>query len=287
MLTPGYFTGSVYNDRSLRTVLRGEMTCSPANVMIKVQRQHLSDCGICHELYSSCSTTVAVQAHPHTHPFAAINKSPISPKCRNVTAFDKAVFLVRNPYDACWSEFQRRATRSHTGKLTQTTFRWERWEAAANGLAYDFQMMWDVSYIPYMMKYPQGYLLVRYEDLRDKDKQLDVLATILQFIGRPQSVERMRCALMLANHPSVNRQRRQQQGTVVTKDDAYQPELVCKMWDTFSVAALAMGYSVRNATDCSKFSFAPDVLANLSQPVSQTRRRQRRRLGHIRSRIGA
>jgi hypothetical protein len=135
-----------------------------------------------------------------------------------------------------------------------------------------------------MMKYPQGYLLVRYEDLRNPDKQLDVLATILRFIGRPQSVERMRCALMLANHPSVNRQQRQQQGTVVTKDAVYPPELVCKMWNTFSVAALAMGYSVRNAIDCSKFSFSPDIAANISQPV---RRRQRRRLGHIRRRIRA
>lgn len=282
----GYYTGSVYNDRSLRTVLRGEMTCSHANVMIKVQWQRLSAFGTRHEPYSSHATTVVAQAHPHTHPFAAIDKSPISPKCRNVTAFDKAVFLVRDPYDACWSEFQRRATRSHTGKLTQNTFRWERWEAAANGLAYDFQMMWDISYVPYMMKYPQGYLLVRYEDLRSPDKQLDMLATILRFIGRPQSVERMRCALMLANHPSVNRQQRQQQGAVVTKDDAYPPELVCKMWDTFSVAALAMGYSVRNATDCSKFSFHADVLANISQPVRQ-RQRRRRRLGHIRHRISA
>lgn len=240
----GYYSGSVYDDRKLRHVLRGEMTCNRANVMIK--------------------------AHPHTHPFEVLDNTPFSKKCGNITAIDKAVLLVRDPYDACWSEYQRRVTTSHTGKITRAKFRRPQWEAVAGGLAYDFQIMWDLSYIPFMVKHPEGYLLIRYEDLRNPNKQLDALASILHFIGRPQSIERMRCAFMLANHPSVHRQQpltqHHLQSTAhqpMPKDEAYTPELICKMWETFSTSALAMGYSIRNSTDCSAFATAATEAENL------------------------
>ena len=88
----GIFTGSVYNDRTLIDALPGEYNCDRNVSVIKV--------------------------HPHTHSFSELNSGIIhsdNDKCakNGITKFERAVMLIRNPYDSIWSEYQRRLTQSH------------------------------------------------------------------------------------------------------------------------------------------------------------------------------
>jgi hypothetical protein len=89
----GIYTGSVYNDRTLLSALPGELTCNWRVSVIKV--------------------------HPHTHSFADLYSgrfhSDGNQKCKRggVKRFERAVLLIRNPFDSIWSEYQRRITQSH------------------------------------------------------------------------------------------------------------------------------------------------------------------------------
>lgn len=59
-----------------------------------------------------------MKVHPHTHRFADLYDGTFHSdenKCRrgNVKRFQRAILLIRDPYDSIWSEYQRRFTQSH------------------------------------------------------------------------------------------------------------------------------------------------------------------------------
>jgi hypothetical protein len=82
----GIYTGSFFYDKSLLSVLPGEARCD--------------------------RSVSAIKGHPHMQTYQNITTGPSlkTGKCGQSTiqAFDKVVFLLRNPFDAIWSEFQRR-----------------------------------------------------------------------------------------------------------------------------------------------------------------------------------
>ena len=107
----GVYSGSVYNDKSLLPALPGEFSCDWRVSVVKVR-------GCCtntamnsatahanaHTLVSS--TIPFCQVHPHTHPFTPDLKtgpfhSDGPDKCRagGVPYFDRAVLLIRDPFD--------------------------------------------------------------------------------------------------------------------------------------------------------------------------------------------
>ena len=67
----------------------------------------------------TCDKRVSViKVHPHTHSFDELNSGFFGSddgKCERggISRFKQAVLLIRNPFDAIWSEYQRRVTRSH------------------------------------------------------------------------------------------------------------------------------------------------------------------------------
>jgi len=89
----GIYSGSVYYDSDLVKILPGEKFCSKRVSIIK--------------------------AHPNIQSYKILSSQQLPDKCTKdgIKVFDRAVFLVRNPYESIWSEFQRRRSGKHAGEL--------------------------------------------------------------------------------------------------------------------------------------------------------------------------
>jgi hypothetical protein len=67
----------------------------------------------------TCDWRVSViKIHPHTHNFLDLYSGKFhsdAGKCKrgNVQRFERAILLIRDPFDSIWSEYQRRVTQSH------------------------------------------------------------------------------------------------------------------------------------------------------------------------------
>jgi hypothetical protein len=217
----GYYSGSVYGDESLLQALPGEYVCSPEVVIIK--------------------------AHPTTHTFADFERGGYNHRC-TVNHVEKAIMVIRNPFDAIWSDHNRKITRSHVGKILEKDFDRKAWVMNAKRLAYKYEEMWALSYLPFMKKHPDGYILIQYEDLVNPTVQLKLLETIMNFLQQPIDSKRLDCAFYLANHPTVQRPKLTQE-KIMQKSDAYSPGLVCELWKIFEVRAQKYGYGIyRNYT---------------------------------------
>ena len=53
-----------------------------------------------------------------------------------IRGFKRAVFLVRNPYDSIWSEYQRKVARSHVGGVYKRDFDFTNWHSNAAALSH-------------------------------------------------------------------------------------------------------------------------------------------------------
>ena len=217
----GYYSGSVYGDESLLEAFPGEYICSPEVVVIK--------------------------AHPTTHTFQDLERGDYNHRC-TIHHIEKAILILRNPFDAIWSDHNRKITRSHVGKILEKDFNRKEWVTNAKRLAYKYSEMWPISYQPFIRKHPTGYLLIKYEELIDPKIQIEKLESIMNFLKISFTSERLKCAFYLANHPTVHR-------PIYTKDaimkkvDAYTPGLVCELWSILQASATQFGYKIyRNYT---------------------------------------
>lgn len=216
-----YYSGSVYGDESLLEAFPGEFICSPDVIIIK--------------------------AHPTTHTFADLEHGDYNHRC-TIHHIDKAILVIRNPFDAIWSDHNRKITRSHVGKILQKDFDRKEWVMNAKRLAYKYSEMWPHSYQPFIQKHPNGYLLIKYEELIDPVIQIEKLESIMKFLNQPYPLEKLKCAFYLANHPTVRRPV-YTKDEVMKKSDAYTPGLVCELWNILKPAATRFGYSIyRNQT---------------------------------------
>ena len=217
----GYYSGSVYGDESLLPAFPGEYVCGPEVVIVK--------------------------AHPTTHNFAHFERGGYNHRC-TINHVEKAIMVIRNPFDAIWSDHNRKITRSHVGKILEKDFDRKAWVMNAKRLAIKYAEMWTLSYLPFMKKYPKNYILVKYEDLIDPADQLSVLGNIMNFIQQPRETKRLGCAFYLANNPTVQRPK-STQDKVMQKVDAYTPSLVCELWNIVQMKAQEFGYGIyRNYT---------------------------------------
>jgi hypothetical protein len=257
----GIWTGSVYNDHHIVDSLHGEFTCD--------------------------RTVSCVKAHPHTHPFAGAGglftggfKSDQNKCSRNgVRRFQKALLLVRNPFDAIWSEFQRRISKgNHVAGIRKHGFPWAKWRANAAWLAYRYQEMWDSHYAhAQMMLKKEDIVLLKYENLKDKSTRIETLHSMIQFLDLPTTLEKMKCSFMLATDKRAKR-------TIDFKRDmdkiaAYPRDLACGMWEIFKSSATGMGYGLPRgvavasghaATDGSSY-LTPSETSNLCRGVPPLR----------------
>lgn len=91
-------------------------------------------------------------------------------------------------------------------------------------------------------------LVVRYEDLLDKSKQIQTLNKILIFTEFEASNARLECAFLLADTPNVHRGKNK-----VSKDFMYgsHENIICDIWEDVKTFAEAFNYKVFNGTSCS------------------------------------
>jgi hypothetical protein len=180
-----------------------------------------------------CSRQVAIiKAHPTTHDYTDLKRGKVVPFNRHwktIPYFEKAIMIIRNPYNAIWSDHNRKVTRSHIGKIKMNDFNRKDWVKNALRLSYKYQAMWSKSYDPFMQsKAADQYLIVKFEDLINPELQLDILGKMLKLLKYDFTTERLKCAFYLANHPKVKRPKPSAHAMKMT--DAYTKEQVCQLW---------------------------------------------------------
>ena len=157
------YAASVYDDPLLGEILPGEVACSKQVTMIKV--------------------------HPHTHGFLK-PPNPIgvdkhfqtdNNKCAKglIRGFSRGIWLIRDPYESIWSEYQRRyisqtelsrdlefKLNSHVKSIHVNKFDFMDWYVNAAELAHQYINMW-IHYRDMKSVYGNHNILVmRYENLR-------------------------------------------------------------------------------------------------------------------------
>ena len=276
----GIYTGSVYNDGSLKKDLPGEMTCD--------------------------KTVSVIKAHPTTHPFKKMIKGTIhsdGKKCmkKNIRAWTHAIFVVRNPWRAIWSEYQRMWSDSHIGHVRKSEFDVASWRRAAAHLAHFYKAMLTDDYPTAESFLGKGNVTwVKYEDLLSNETRIATLRLILGLTnleipvlggGKPVipagtrlsvgtkgnmalhiepnaaefaaiasanseraekriklETQRLECAFMLSSKGRVHRAEVQGVNRV-TPEYAYEKvkDIICPMWAVFGEAAeQQFGYTLWN-----------------------------------------
>ena len=226
----GVLSGSVYNDPTLKTLFPGEFLCNTRESVIKV--------------------------HPHTHPWQRMNKSTYLMsdlnKCKegHVRIMKKSIHLVRDPYSAIFSEYQRRWTGSHTGVISASRFDKNSWERAAARLSHVYNDMTKIDYAGIEAFLGENNVLyVKYEDLKNTSVRIDTLRKIVHYVDvwtelTKNKDQRLKCAFV--NAAKIKVKRSDTEDKRVTAAIAYNmvPHLICSMWALFGDSASKFGYNV-------------------------------------------
>lgn len=224
----GIYTGSLYNDRTLYSILPGEIACNTQQSVIKVHPGRFRF----HKLFDGSFTDAdrgwkCIQGH--------------------IKQFSRAILLIRDPYDSIWSEFQREKAHSHVHGISTATFDWLDWIKHVTHLTYQYLAMWEQDYanVKRLCK-PQDYMFIRYEDLRNSSLRLSELKKLTDFIHIPVTEDRLRCAFSLsennASHRTID------PNVEMTKVVAYTPQIACGMWRVFG--HVVNGYGPWKGLDC-------------------------------------
>lgn len=227
----GIFSGSIYDDHSLRGILPAELECSNRQSVIK--------------------------AHPNHFHFQQLYEGPFPvgfrDKCNrgNVHKFTRAILLIRNPYDTIWSEFERRHSKSHNSGILKSSFDKSFWYKSLKQLTLQFVTTWeeDYSYIENVLA-KADYMYVKYESLRDPLQRITTLRTIVTFLqlsSETVSDNRLDCSFKLseniASHRKINPE------IEMTKVEAFTEEIVCGMWKLLE-KHVSPYYSIWNGITC-------------------------------------
>jgi Sulfotransferase domain len=104
---------------------------------------------------------------------------------------------------------------------------------------------------------PHDILYIRYEDLKNVSRRINVMAKVAEFLKVQVPRERLECAYVLSEskkaHRHIDRERE------MTKDIAYTQQLACRMWAKFGVYAHRHGYKPWGGYNCSGYAPIPEV----------------------------
>jgi hypothetical protein len=223
------YSGSVYNDKSLFGILPGEKHCD--------------------------SSVSVVKAHPHLQSFKDFTSVEHLPKkCAALhLPVKKIIFLIRDPYDAIWSEFQRKRARGrHNQGLSKRIFHQpamvHRWKSVYRDLAQKYVAQFQE--VDKFRANGAEVLVVRFEELANLTRRVDVLERAIRFLSLEQRRDAS-CAFALAESPVAHRsierlkKKRRRSGTAeyMTKNDAYSNKThVCNIWKVLGKFASENGY---------------------------------------------
>jgi len=225
----GIYSGSLYDDPNLIDVLPGEYTCNRQVSLIKV--------------------------HPSAHPFKDMICCVPIPNCikHNVNYFNRALLLIRNPFDSIWSEYQRSLFSDHIGIINRNVFNRKHWEQTAMSLAKSYTIMNKNDYFQLEQKFILNteYIYVRYEDLMNENIRYQELKKIILFLNYTISDDRLYCAFILADQSQTHRSLNRSLSSIITKDEAYSDELICSMWKLMGRVAMQYNYGCYRNLNCS------------------------------------
>jgi len=173
----GLYTGSVYNEKALLGLLPGENTCNKSVAVIRV--------------------------HAHTHGY----RTGVKPLVRGISSADdtcakssvqevhRAIVLVRNPFDAIWSNYQRMHLKKHSIlRISRVEFDREDWTSYALRHAKWYKDFWThYTDMLHSLRH-SNILLVKFEDLAHRG----TLHKIVRFLGYSSSERRLKCAFTVS-----------------------------------------------------------------------------------------
>ena len=87
---------------------------------------------------------------------------------QNVTRFERAILLIRNPYDAIWADYQRFLSHSHSGRISIASFNWQHWLRYSIKGVQEYVQMWTEDYAKIKLHFkPTDYMFLKYEQLQN------------------------------------------------------------------------------------------------------------------------
>jgi hypothetical protein len=245
----GVYTGCVYDDAALLKELPGEFTCN--------------------------WSVSAVKVHPTSHSFKDLYKGPLlsdRQKCQvgGVSHFDKAILLVRNPFDSFWAEHQRRVTEDHVASLKRAGFNWTAWRWNAAEMSYVYHTMWNREYAQIKKHFhPDNVLFLRFEDLKSNVTRIDTLRSVAKFLSvsltnqanveaELANSERLECAFVLAENPNAHRRGDPQ--FEMTKDEVYDKKLACGIYNLLKQDITQVNYTSWKNWNCAYYPIIKAVV---------------------------
>jgi hypothetical protein len=249
------YTGSLYDDQNLLRTLPGEAFCDQRVSVVKAHPDYTHA--------TKLFPRISGKGKDHGNSQAKCLKGKIS------SNFHRAIILIRNPYDAIWSDYLRRISHSHAGGIPISQFQQEhgKWKEISLTLAKEFSQSVSEDFRFVERTLPiSDRIVIRYEDLRNSSLQAAVLFKVNEFLRLPSfvasetsssSVElqrRLECAFLLAENPQTHRAHPTENDYTMSKEMAYSsdPGLVCNMWKRFENEAMKYGYQIWNGTQCSE-----------------------------------
>jgi len=238
----GLHSGSTYlNDQELNSIFAGERSCSRD---LSVVKAHPADLFLSKEVdiwnREAAKGDKRVKLRPTSR--------WIRKKCGHgkIKFFDRIVFLAREPFAAILSDFQRVASKSHTGTVSIDSVQQDGklvkdvWLELAlkSAQSYEFAMNNVVSQL---FRQPNTFAttttLVRFEEIiKDKKKRVTELRKLMGQVWPTldSSNERLECAFMLADRRAgILRSGVAKLSPKSAYVDA-DPKLVCGMWKYLS-----------------------------------------------------
>jgi hypothetical protein len=151
-----------------------------------------------------------IKIHPHTHGYKSGDNAfgrgkyfkTDNDKCAKgaLKEFKRSVFLVRDPFDSIWSEYQRRFAKSHVGNIYRNEFDYTGWRANAASLSHFYAQMWT-HYTGMIRDYGRhNILFLKYEDLKNPNTRVEALGKVAKFVHIPTTTERLNCAFEVQSY---------------------------------------------------------------------------------------
>ncbi len=221
----GYYTGSLYNDNELNTVLVGEKSCGIRTAAIK---SHPNELRIIPEKLPNGIIEDRIKP---------LNKKERK-KCNRgmVHNWEKIIMLVRDPFLSIFADTQRLISGHHSGSISYKVYNnhsyvQKRFHDIALISAKDYNYSWYNIILPSINSYkPENIYTLKYElMLQNSTKYLEI-NNLLQFMDYNVSIERINCSFLLSQSDYVYRSKKLNPELVFKNMDIAFPGFMCQMW---------------------------------------------------------
>ena len=260
----GYYTGSIYGDKSLIDIFPGEPFCGRRMVAIKAHPGQL--------WMPKINTVKAI---------VDLNIKSFRRRCHKglIYGFEKIVFVTRDPWKSIWAEYSRRISsfkissmdnktyNAHNTTVTYENFNQKVWLQQALMQVLGEREFWNKQFNEMNDSFTSKNMAIfRYEDLVDENKRIITLQDMIKFIDANDDgiidESRLQCAFLLSNNPIIHRKK---DPNAVSIDFAYSDQrLVCQIWNELKNinAYKLLGYELKiwNNTNCDNVSLYIDEL---------------------------